>query len=149
MMTQNLMTQNPDSRDEAEILRAIADQQSAVCAKHVDRIMGHYAAEFAVFNVKPPLQIRGTEEWRRVWETSLTHFPASFGMETRDMVITVIGELAVAHYLSRFTGLPGEPFWIRVTAVYRRIAGRWLIVHEHSSLPFDPETSKAVFTPEA
>lgn len=134
-----------DSRDEAEILRVIADQQSAVRAKDVDRIMSHYAAEFAVFNVKPPFQIRDTEEWRRVWEAALAHFPASFGTETRDLGITMSGELAVAHYLSCFTGLPGEPMWIRITAVYKRMDGGWKIVHEHNSVPFDPETGRVVF----
>ncbi len=140
-----MTTQNKDLQDEAEILRLIADQQSAVRAKDVDRIMSHYAAEFAVFNVKPPFQIRRTEEWRRVWETSLSHFPASFGTETRDLVITTSAGLAVAHYFSRFTGLPGEPSWIRTTAVYKRMDGGWRIVHEHSSVPFDPETGRAVF----
>jgi ketosteroid isomerase-like protein len=140
--------QNTDSRDEVEILRLIADQQKAVSAKNVDQIMSRYAPEFCVFNVKPPFQIRGAAEWRRVWETSLAHFPPSFGMETRDVAITMSGELAVAHYLARFTGLPGEPFWIRVTAVYRRLEGTWKIVHEHSSVPFDPETLRVVSTPE-
>jgi len=140
-----MTTQTMDSRDEAEILRVIADQQSAVRAKNVERIMSHYAAEFAVFNVKPPFQIRETAEWRRGWETSLAHFPASFGTETRELAITMSGVLAVAHYLSRFTGLPGERCWIRVTAVYKRIEGGWRIVHEHSSVPFDPETGRAVF----
>lgn len=140
-----LTTQSVDSRDEAEILRVIADQRSAVRAKDVARIMSHYAAEFAVFNVKPPFQIRGRDEWRRVWETSLSHFPASFGTETRDVVITMSGGLAAAHYLSRFTGLPGEPTWIRTTAVYKRMDGGWRIVHEHNSVPFDPETAMAVF----
>jgi ketosteroid isomerase-like protein len=135
--------------DEAEVLRIIADQQKAVCAKDVDRIMSHYAAEFCVFNVKPPFQIRGAAEWRRVWEGSLAHFPASFGMETRDVVITMSGELAVAHYLARFTGLPGPPFWIRVTVVYRWLDGKWKIVHEHSSAPFDPETLRVVSTLDA
>jgi ketosteroid isomerase-like protein len=140
-----MTTQSVDSRDEAEILRLIADQESAVRTKDVARIISHYAAEFAVFNVKPPFQIRGTEEWRRVWETSLSHFPASFGTETRDLVITMSGGLAVAHYLSRFTGLPGEPMWIRITVVYKRMDGGWRIAHEHSSVPFDPETGRAVF----
>lgn len=141
-----MMAQNANLHDEAEVLRIIADQQKAVCAKDLDRIMSHYAAEFCVFNVKPPFQIRGAAEWRQVWETSLAHFPALFGMETRDVVITMSGELAVAHYLARFTGLPGEPFWFRVTAVYRRDGGRWVIVHEHSSVPFDPETLRVVST---
>jgi ketosteroid isomerase-like protein len=141
--------ENTASHDEAEIRRLIADQQSAVCAKDVDRIMSHYAAQLVVFNVKPPFQIRRSEEWRRVWETSLSHFPASFGAETRDLTIAVSGELAVAHYALRFTGLAGEPFWIRATAVYRRIGGGWLIVHEHNSVPFDPETLRPVFPMEA
>jgi ketosteroid isomerase-like protein len=140
-----MTAQNVDLHGEAEVLRIIADQQKAVCAKDVDRIMSHYAAEFCVFNVKPPIQIREAAEWRRVWETSLAHFPASFGMETRDVSITMSSELAVAHYLARFTGLPGEPFWFRVTAVYRRMEGKWKIVHEHSSAPFDPETLRVVF----
>jgi ketosteroid isomerase-like protein len=137
-----------DSQEEAEIRGLIADQQRAVYAKDVERIMSYYTAEFAVFNVKPPFQIRGTGEWRRVWETSLSHFPASFGTETRDLVITVSGGMAVAHYLSRFTGLPGDPSWIRTTAVYKRIDGKWRIVHEHYSVPINPETSRAVFAVE-
>lgn len=134
--------------DEAEIRGLVADQQRAVCAKDIDAIMAHYAGEFAVFNVKPPFQIRDATEWRRVWERSLTHFPASFGTETRDLVVAVNGELAVAHYFLRFTGLGGEPSWIRVTVVYKRMAGRWRIVHEHSSVPFDAETLRPVFTVE-
>ena len=134
-----------NSDHEAEIRRLVEDQLQAVCAKDIDAIMAHYASEFAVFNVKPPFQIRGAMEWRRVWEASLAHFPASFGTETRDLVVTVGGELVVAHCFLRFAGLPGEPSWIRVTSVYRRISGRWLIVHEHSSVPFDPETLRPVF----
>lgn len=137
-----------NSDDEAQIRRLVEDQQRAVCAKDIDAIMAHYAGEFAVFNVKPPFQIRDATEWRRVWEASLAHFPASFGTETRELVVTVSGELAVAHYFLRFTGLPGEPSWIRVTAAYKRVGRKWLIVHEHSSVPFDPETLRPVFTVE-
>jgi ketosteroid isomerase-like protein len=53
-----------DSQDEAEIRRLIADQQKAVCAKDIDGIMAHYAADVIVFNVKPPFQTRGAKEWR-------------------------------------------------------------------------------------
>jgi ketosteroid isomerase-like protein len=84
------------------------------------------------------------DAWRRVWETSLAHFPASFGAETRNMVVTVSGSLAVAHYLMRFTRL-GNQSWLRQTVAFRKEQGSWKIFHEHSSMPFDPETSKVVF----
>jgi uncharacterized glyoxalase superfamily protein PhnB len=34
--------------------------------------------------------------------------------------------------------------WMRVTACFKRIEGRWRIVHEHVSVPFNPMTGEAV-----
>jgi ketosteroid isomerase-like protein len=39
--------------------------------------------------------------------------------------------------------------WVRATGCYRKIEGRWRIVHEQVSVPFDPRTSQAVFSLEA
>lgn len=36
--------------------------------------------------------------------------------------------------------------WMRDIVVYKRNQGKWQIVHEHYSVPFNPETSRAVFT---
>ena len=131
--------------DEDLIRQAIANQQTAVSRKDIIGIMRCYSDDAVVFNVKPPYQVNSVEDWRRVWETSLSHFPVSFGTEMRDVTISVSGDLAVAHYLLRFSGLPGSQAWIRETVVYKRHRETWKIVHEHSSVPFDPETSKAVF----
>jgi ketosteroid isomerase-like protein len=134
-----------DSRCQQEIRQVIADQQRAICQKNIDRILARYADEAVVFNVKPPFQIRDKSAWRHEWSSSLAHFPASFGRETKDLTIIPNGDVAVVHYLYRFTGMPFAASWIRNTTVYRKIDGHWLIVHEHGSVPFDPETSKAVF----
>ena len=134
-----------DSRCEQEIRQALADRQRAIRQKNIDRILACYADEAVVFNVKPPFQIRDKGAWRHEWESSLAHFPASFGSETKDVKIIAQGDVAVVHYLYRFTGMPFDPSWIRNTSVYRKIEGRWLIVHEHGSVPFDPETLQAVF----
>ena len=146
--------QTPDpshdpTHDEAQIRQLIADRANAICSKDLDRIMAHYATETIVFDVKPPYQTRGADAWRRVWEACLPYFPAAFGTETRDLSILVSGDLALAHWLWRFKGKKDHPAmqtWMRNTAGYQRIQGRWQIVHEHCSVPFNPETSKAVFT---
>jgi len=31
---------------------------------------------------------------------------------------------------------------VRVTDVYKKIDGKWLVVHEHVSVPVDPTTNK-------
>lgn len=107
--------------------------------------MANYAEDAVIFNVKPPFQIAGRREWEEVWQTSLAHFPATFAMEAKNLQVTIGGDLAVARYLYRFGGLPGKQSWIRNTSIYKRIENGWRIVHEHHSVPFDPETSKAVF----
>ena len=144
-----MTTANTITNHEAQIRQLIADQQRAICTKDVDQIMSHYAAEINLFDVKPPFQTQGKEAVRRVWEECLPYFPASFEMETRDLTITVNDNLATAHWLFRFTGEQDHPamqMWMRVTAVCQKNQGDWQILHEHISVPFNPETSQAVFT---
>ena len=77
-------------------------------------------------------------------------FPASFRMETRDLAITAGGNTAHAHWLAHFTSQekdhPATQTWMRATVGYRMENGKWKIVHEHVSIPFDPETSQVVYT---
>jgi len=133
------------SSAEQEIRNGIADKHRAICRKDVDGIMSNYADDAVIFNVKPPFQMSGRHDWQQVWETSLSHFPSSFTIETKNLQVKISGDLAVAHYLYRFAGLPGKQSWIRNTAVYQRRGSHWRMAHEHHSVPFDPETSKAVF----
>jgi ketosteroid isomerase-like protein len=144
-----MTTETTKTQAEAEIRQLIADQLSAICAKDVDRIMSHYATDAIAFDVKPPFQTKGADAWGRTWAVCLPYFPASFQIETRDLHITVGSDVAFAHWLFRFTGEKDHPAmqtWMRTTVGYQRRQGKWQIVHEHCSVPFDPYTSKAAFT---
>lgn len=145
------MTTTPlQTQDEAQIRQLITDQTHAICAKDLDQIIACYAPEIVIFDVKPPLQISGIEACRHLWETSLPCMPNATGAETRDMNIQISGDLALAHWVSHFTGIdpdhPTAQMWLRITAGCQRQSEGWQIVHEHVSVPFDPETSQAVFT---
>src|SRR5437764_9174667 len=87
-------TESTLARDEAEIRHLIADQMSAICTKDVARIMSPYAAEFIAYNVKPPLQIQGTDAWRRVWETCRSCEVALCGNVTPEAAADVVVENA-------------------------------------------------------
>lgn len=144
--------ENGQAREELQLRQLIADQMSAICAKDLDRLMENYAADVVVFDVKPPFQTYGAETFRRMWEECLPCVPDSFRTETRDLSLAVGGDLALAHWLLRFTGMdeghPAMQTWMRITAGYRKTRGRWEIIHEHASVPFDPQTAQAAFSPE-
>jgi ketosteroid isomerase-like protein len=58
----------------------------------------------------------------------------------------VDGDVAFCHFLYRVSGTTANGkigMWVRATVCLRRIDGRWLITHEHDSVPFEPETGKA------
>jgi len=143
-------TERTKANDETQIRQLIADQAKAICSKDLDAILAPYSKEVINFDVKPPFQTRGADAWRQTWAACLPYFPDSAEVEMRDLRIFVGGDLALAHWLWHLTGVernhPAAQIWMRSTGCYQRNEGRWQIVHEHCSVPFDPLTSKAVFT---
>jgi ketosteroid isomerase-like protein len=67
----------------------------------------------------------------------------------RDLDVTAGDGVAFSHYLTRCGGTDenGEEkaSWMRATVCLRKIDGKWKVVHEHYSAPFDMESGKAMF----
>lgn len=144
-----MTTHKPATDDETQIRQLINDQISAICAKDLDRLMSLYAEELIAFDVKPPFQINGADAWRETWAACMPYFPASFSIETRDLRISTDGDMAIAHWLFHINAgedHPATQMWMRSTIAFKRTQGTWQIIHEHCSVPFNPETSQAVFT---
>lgn len=128
---------------ELRIRRLIEEKDRALCAKDLAGVLAHYDADLVFHDLKPRVRIEGSRGLRRVWQACMPHLPESFHIETRDLVVTVAGELAVTHRLFRVPRTPhgvvekvaGEQGgWIREIAVFRQAGGEWRIVHEHSSV---------------
>jgi ketosteroid isomerase-like protein len=135
-MTGALASLNPSAatRPEDRIRRLLEEKDRALCAKDLEGVLAQYDADLVFFDSKPRVRIEGSRGLRRVWTACMPHLPASFGIETRDLVITVAGELAVAHRLFRVSDSPGTPRgWVREITVLRYACGEWRIVHEHCS----------------
>lgn len=68
-------------------------------------------------------------------------------LKIHDLNVAVGGEIAFSHSLASCgTVVDGQEqaSWMRATVGYRRVDGRWMIVHEHWSVPFDPESGRAL-----
>lgn len=125
--------------DEAQIRECLESWARALRAKDVDRVMSHYTPDFLSFDLAPPLQHvgavnrQGFEEWFRT-------FRGPIGLEIRDLSITASEDVAFSHSLNRISGArtteEDTDVWVRATVCFRKIGGRWLVAHEHSSVPF-------------
>lgn len=138
--------------DESAIRELIAEWGEAFCSKDCARLMALYRPAAVIFDAIPPFA-SGLEPMRAKVEDCFRYFPAGFAIETRDLTVVAGGDLAAAHFLWHFTGLPpGHPagrHWLRSSLVLNKAGdGPWRIVHDHCSAPFDPYTEKVVLTPD-
>jgi ketosteroid isomerase-like protein len=126
------------TQDEAEIRRILEDWGKALHAKDAEALLAHSAPDLLSFDLAPPLATRGpdlagTKAWLATWEGPIEH-------EVRDLHIDVSDGLAVSTSLNRMRGTKtdGErvDLWVRATIGYRKFEGRWMVVHEHVSVPF-------------
>lgn len=139
---------NTPVNEKKQVQQIIEGFFAALSRKDIKGMMLYYAPDVVVYDCKPPFQTKGAVAWRHAWEACLPYFPDAFQVETRDMVIHTGGNIAVAHYLFRLTGTDPEhaamQTWMRATTGFRLQQGRWKIIHEHGSLPYNPHTMQAV-----
>ena len=134
--------------EEAQIRRLVQDWAKAAAAKDLDAIFSHYAPDILAFDAIAQLQFKGTEAYKKHWEACMDLCPGPMIFEVHDLSVAAQGDVAFCHYLSRCgeIGADGEEKvgWMRASAGLRQRSGKWLIVHEHFSAPFDPQSGKAL-----
>jgi uncharacterized protein (TIGR02246 family) len=136
--------------DDAEI-KALYDRWAKAFEAHdIEGIMSVYAPGDAVisYDIAPPLQYQGKDAYRKDYLEFLAQYDGPIHVEYRDMRILSSGDVGFLHALERLTGKlkngQQSDMWLRATSGVRKINGKWLIVHDHISVPADFESGKAV-----
>ena len=133
---------------EAEVRALIDRWVEAFRTRSVEDAMALHDPAMVSFDIVPPLQYPTRDEYRKAWEAAFDGFEGPIVQELQELSITVGGDVAFSHCLSHFVGTTIEgiamDYWFRWTACFRRVDGRWLIVHDHTSLPTDFATWDAV-----
>lgn len=117
--------------------------------RNVNEIMSCYASGKAlfVFDAVPPREYPSWDAYKRDWETLFSTYPGPVSNEMSNISITVVGPVGYGHNIqsTTLTAKDGTKLHavVRVTDVYRKITGKWLIVLEHVSFPVDISTGKA------
>jgi len=143
----------PARADDRADIRALEERfVAAFKAKDVDAIMKVYAPDqtLIVFDVVPPRQYVGAAAYRKDWQTFFDSFDGPITVELTDLDAVADRNLAYSHSIQRVAGTDKHgkkiDLTVRVTDVYKKVHGRWLIVHEHVSVPVDLETGKPDLT---
>lgn len=139
--------ENSKATDEAQIRTLIENRVKAVRAKDVNGAMSNVAPDALLFDVVNPLQSIGADAARKRAGEWFSSFQGPIGYEMRDLSITTGDTVAFSHSLNRVSATTTDgkklEMWWRATVCFRRIDGKWMVTHEHQSVPFDPESGAA------
>jgi len=144
-----VFAQATTNNEKAAIEELEKKDNDAFNAREVDTVMSCYAPGkgLFVFDAIPPREYPSWDAYKRDWEGLFSAFPGPVKTVMSDLVITVVGPVAYGRNIqaSTFTRKDGSKLnaTVRVTDVYRKMNGKWLIVQEHVSFPVDLETGNA------
>jgi ketosteroid isomerase-like protein len=134
--------------DEVQIRHQIENFVNAFCAKDVDLMMSLFSPDLVSFDIIPPLQYLGSDAYRKVWQETFALFQNPIEIEISNLNIKAHNSVAFSHSFLRLraTMTKGEKIdrWERLTLCFQKIDDKWLIAHEHVSLPVDLKSGKSV-----
>ena len=127
------------SEDEAAIRNVVQSWTAAVRRKDFAGILQNHSADIVMFDVPPPFQSRGLEAYKKTWEVFFSWSSDPIPFDITDMSITAGSDVAFVVATMRCAE-PGpnreqKSLDFRLTIGLRKIDGRWIITHEHHSIP--------------
>jgi ketosteroid isomerase-like protein len=127
--------------DERQIRALIEEWADAVRRHDLSDILAHHEWDIVMFDVPPPLQSRGMDEYKKTWDLFFRNHKPSQAFDIEDLAITAGEDVAFAVAIMRcgsgtFSGPPAESgFLFGLTIGLRKVDGDWRVTHEHHSVP--------------
>jgi len=127
------------SNDEAAVRDLIEAWTDAVRRKDYDGILRSHAADFVMFDVPPPFKSVGLDAYGKSWDLFFSWSSGPVRFDIQEMDVAAGADVAFAFASMRCEGRASdgkaEPLDFRLTMGMKKIDGRWMIAHEHHSVP--------------
>lgn len=122
---------------EGQIKALIEAWADAVRRHDLPAILAHHDEDIVMFDVPPPFQSRGMEEYKKTWDLFFKYHKPSQTFDIEELAIIAGDDVAFAVAIMRCVSNPPEDggFLFRLTIGLRKIDGAWRITHEHHSVP--------------
>ena len=129
-----------------DIRKVIEAKAAALQDGDAEAVLAYYAPSYVEFSLAPPLRQPGDARDPARLQEWIATFEAPPRREVTQLEITTDGVVAFATSIDCLSAVPraatdGFRMWFRVTHGLRRIDGRWLVTHEHESVPFEMDGS--------
>jgi ketosteroid isomerase-like protein len=132
---------------ESDVRTLLESRSEAMGARDIEPLMALYSPDVVYFDLVPPLRYAGAAALRDRFLDWFGRWESAIGQDISDVNVLGSGDVAVAHMLIWASGtLNGGRevgYWVRTTNGCQRSNGRWLITHEHVSLPVDMASGRA------
>jgi uncharacterized protein (TIGR02246 family) len=131
----------PEDRDgDAAAVRDVVEAWAkAVRARDLAGILANHSPDILMFDVPPPLDSRGIDAYRKTWDLFFSWSEAPVIFDIQELQVTAGRDVAFVAALMRCSGTEpsGERVRLefRLTVGLRKTGGRWMMVHEHHSVP--------------
>lgn len=126
--------------DEQNIRRLITDWAAAVRAHDLTGILANHSPDILMFDVPPPIAARGLDAYMKTWDVFFSWAQDAGVFDIDEMEVTAGETAAFATALMRCAGTENgkrTKLRFRLTVGLRKIDGRWIVTHEHHSVPVE------------
>jgi uncharacterized protein (TIGR02246 family) len=126
--------------DEAEIRKVIENWVQGVRAKDLAAVAANHTDDVVMFDVPPPVALRGIDAYRKSWPQLFEWQRSAEGsFEIHTLDVTAGSDVAFATAIllcaSKEARSKDSTPTLRLTIGLRKDGGRWRIAHEHHSFP--------------
>ena len=112
---------------------------AAVRAKNMPEVLANHAPDFVMFDVPLPFKSMGLAAYEDTWKLFYSSQPDPIAFDIKRLEVVAGDEVAFAFaHMQCIEPTEREqrtPLNFRLTVGLRKIESRWLIVHEHHSVP--------------
>lgn len=135
METEKTMTGEPLTENESQIRELVENWAKAIRNEDMNGVLAHHADDIVMFDVPPPMQLKGMQEYRKAWELFFS-FQGKGAFDLSELVITTSDHVAFCHSIVTCGSKEKDgQFQVRLTLGLRKSNGTWRITHEHHSAP--------------
>ena len=125
--------------DVMAIRKLIDDWSAAVRRRDYDGALENRSADILMFDVPPPFQSEGIDAYRKTWDVFFRWMADPPVFNFSDLRVTAGTDVAFATAHGKCAGKEEDgtrsELDFRLTVGLRKSGGKWVIVHEHHSLP--------------